>query len=100
MGELYVNTYKFSFQIDNSENILKVLKKLWEDQSMCDIYLKVGNKQFGAHRFILSATSDVFQVSLFFLMQPSALLSVRILSILSFTKDDSLYFVIYFRRCL
>lgn len=49
-------------QVDNSENILKVLKKLWRDQSMCDIHLKVGSKEFGAHRFILCASSDVFQV--------------------------------------
>ncbi|KAL1517135.1 hypothetical protein ABEB36_000942 [Hypothenemus hampei] len=50
--------------IDNSENILRVLKKLWVDQNMCDIYLKVGNKQYGAHRFILCAISDVFQAML------------------------------------
>ncbi|XP_066251067.1 BTB/POZ domain-containing protein 17 [Euwallacea similis] len=50
--------------IDNSENILKVLKKLWQEKSMCDVYLKVGNKEYGAHRFILSATSDVFQAML------------------------------------
>lgn len=29
---------------------------------MCDVFLKVGGKEFSAHRLILCATSDVFQV--------------------------------------
>ncbi|XP_030767399.1 BTB/POZ domain-containing protein 17 [Sitophilus oryzae] len=50
--------------IDNSVNILKTLRNLWQDQNMCDIYLKVGNREFGAHRLILCASSDVFQAML------------------------------------
>ncbi|KAF7281551.1 hypothetical protein GWI33_004520 [Rhynchophorus ferrugineus] len=49
---------------DNSDNILRVLKKLWIDQNMCDIYIKVGNRQYGAHKLILCASSDVFQAML------------------------------------
>ncbi|KAJ8953748.1 hypothetical protein NQ318_015404 [Aromia moschata] len=50
--------------IDNSENILKVLNKLYAEKEMCDVLLKVGNNQFAAHRLILCASSDVFQVML------------------------------------
>ncbi|XP_050297218.1 BTB/POZ domain-containing protein 17 [Anthonomus grandis grandis] len=58
------NDKNCQIMIDNSDNILKTLKTLWQDQSMCDVYLKVGGKQYGAHRFILSSNSDVFQAML------------------------------------
>lgn len=48
---------------------------------MCDIYIKVGNKEFGAHRFILCATSDVFQVSIL------VLTDIQILITKSFNKE-------------
>ncbi|KAJ8943668.1 hypothetical protein NQ314_009691 [Rhamnusium bicolor] len=47
--------------VDNSDNILRVLRKLYVEKAMCDVYLKVGNKDYGAHRIILCASSDVFQ---------------------------------------
>lgn len=50
------------FQIDNSQNILKTIKNLYVDQIMCDVYLSVGSKVHAAHKLILSASSDVFQV--------------------------------------
>lgn len=50
--------------IDNSDNILKVLRKLYLNKEMCDVFLKVGNKEYGTHRLILCASSDVFQVML------------------------------------
>ncbi|XP_023023367.2 transport and Golgi organization 10 isoform X1 [Leptinotarsa decemlineata] len=50
--------------VDNSENILKVLKRLYFDKQMCDVFLQVGSKEYGAHRIILCASSDVFQAML------------------------------------
>lgn len=50
--------------INNTEYILKTLRELYEDQRFFDIFLKVGNKEYGAHKLILSASSDVFQVML------------------------------------
>ncbi|KAG5899435.1 hypothetical protein JTB14_033626 [Gonioctena quinquepunctata] len=50
--------------VDNSNNILKVLKRLYLDKQMCDVFLKVGSKEYGAHRIILCASSDVFQAML------------------------------------
>nr|CAH7745022.1 unnamed protein product [Callosobruchus chinensis] len=50
--------------VNNSENVLRVLKNLYHDKNMCDVYFKVGNKEYGAHRLILCAMSDVFQVML------------------------------------
>ncbi|XP_056641710.1 BTB/POZ domain-containing protein 17 [Diorhabda sublineata] len=50
--------------VDNSENVLKVLKKLYFEKEMCDVFLVVGNKEYGAHKLILCASSDVFQVML------------------------------------
>lgn len=40
-----------------------MFKKLYEEQEMCDVFLEVGSKEYGAHRLILCASSDVFKVS-------------------------------------
>ncbi|XP_019879774.1 BTB/POZ domain-containing protein 17 isoform X2 [Aethina tumida] len=53
-----------SILVDNSEIILRTLKKLYQEKQMCDVFLKVGGKEFSAHRLILCATSDVFQAML------------------------------------
>lgn len=53
-------------QIDNSENILKTMKSLYSNHLMCDVYLTVGDKIHAAHKLILSASSDVFQVTFIF----------------------------------
>ncbi|XP_028140055.1 kelch-like protein 4 isoform X1 [Diabrotica virgifera virgifera] len=50
--------------VDNSENVLKVLKRLYFEKEMCDVYFVVGHKEYGAHRIILCASSDVFHVML------------------------------------
>ncbi|KAK9884631.1 hypothetical protein WA026_007471 [Henosepilachna vigintioctopunctata] len=50
--------------VDNSDNILKIFKKLYDEKQMCDVYLKVAGKEYGAHRLILCGSSDVFQVML------------------------------------
>ncbi|CAG9860505.1 unnamed protein product [Phyllotreta striolata] len=60
------NSYNESCQImvDNSNNILKVLKNLYSEKDMCDVFLMVGYKEYGAHKIILCASSDVFKVML------------------------------------
>lgn len=50
-------------QIDNSANVLKTIRNLYYDRLMCDVNLVVGKKEHPAHRLILCACSDVFQVS-------------------------------------
>lgn len=50
--------------VDNSTKILKTLKHLYSDKQMCDVFFRVGKKEYGAHRIILSASSDVFQAML------------------------------------
>lgn len=36
---------------------------MFDAKEMCDVFLKVGDKEFGAHRLVLCASSDVFRVS-------------------------------------
>lgn len=43
---------------------------------MCDVFLTVGKKEHGAHKLILSASSDVFQVGLNFLNTVHAMQSL------------------------
>nr|CAI5859304.1 unnamed protein product [Callosobruchus analis] len=63
-GSLDIQSVDESCQImvNNSENVLRVLKNLYHDRDMCDVYFKVGTKEYGAHRLILCAMSDVFQI--------------------------------------
>lgn len=55
---------KFVLQVDNSDKILNIIKTLYQEKQMCDVTLKVGPKEFQAHRLILCASSDVFQAML------------------------------------
>ncbi|KFM65591.1 hypothetical protein X975_08883, partial [Stegodyphus mimosarum] len=51
-------------QIDNSSTVLEKIASLYAERLLSDITLEVGGKQFAAHRLILCASSDVFQVML------------------------------------
>ncbi|XP_078353958.1 kelch-like protein 12 [Oculina patagonica] len=44
----------------HSDHILKSINQLRKEKKLCDITLKVGEKEFCAHRVILSACSDYF----------------------------------------
>lgn len=52
-------------QIDNSNTVLEKIASLYAERLLSDITLEVGGKQFAAHRLILCASSDVFQVCCF-----------------------------------
>ncbi|XP_013777480.1 BTB/POZ domain-containing protein 17-like [Limulus polyphemus] len=51
-------------QIDNSSTVLEKIAGLYAERLLSDITLEVGGKKFAAHRLILCASSDVFQVML------------------------------------
>ncbi|XP_015912040.1 BTB/POZ domain-containing protein 17 [Parasteatoda tepidariorum] len=51
-------------QIDNSNTVLEKIASLYAERLLSDITLEVGGKHFAAHRLILCASSDVFQVML------------------------------------
>ncbi|CAL4061387.1 unnamed protein product, partial [Meganyctiphanes norvegica] len=51
-------------QIDNSKSVLEKIAGLYAERLMSDIVLVVGQREFPAHRLILCASSDVFQVML------------------------------------
>ncbi|XP_063877167.1 BTB/POZ domain-containing protein 17-like [Scylla paramamosain] len=51
-------------QIDNSGSVLEKIAGLYAERLMSDIVLVVGEREFPAHRLILCASSDVFQVML------------------------------------
>ncbi|KAG8183449.1 hypothetical protein JTE90_005707 [Oedothorax gibbosus] len=55
---------KHEQQIDNSDTVLEKIANLYAERLLSDITLVVGEKQFAAHRLILCASSDVFQVML------------------------------------
>jgi hypothetical protein len=42
--------------------VLNILRNLYVERQMCDVALLVGNREHYAHRLILCAFSDVFQV--------------------------------------
>lgn len=44
----------------HSDHLLKSINRLRKERKLCDITLKVGEKEFHAHRVILSACSDYF----------------------------------------
>ncbi|XP_013111017.1 BTB/POZ domain-containing protein 17 [Stomoxys calcitrans] len=50
--------------MNNSSSVLKKIANLYAEQLMSDIILVVGEQQYPAHRVILCASSDVFQVML------------------------------------
>lgn len=51
-------------QFENSSAVLQKIAGLYADRLLSDITLEVGGKQYAAHRLILCASSDVFQVML------------------------------------
>ncbi|PSN58437.1 hypothetical protein C0J52_02823 [Blattella germanica] len=51
-------------EIDNSATVLHKIAALYNDNLMSDITLVVGGTQYPAHRLILCASSEVFQVML------------------------------------
>lgn len=51
-------------QIDNSAKVLEKIASLYAERLLSDITLEVEGKRFAAHRLILCASSDVFQVML------------------------------------
>ena len=48
--------------VDNSFDIMTKIAKLYADRLMSDVRLVVGETEYHAHRLILCASSDVFQV--------------------------------------
>lgn len=50
--------------IDNSSSILQKIATIYADRLLSDITLQVGCQKYPAHRLILCASSDVFQVGL------------------------------------
>lgn len=44
----------------HSDRILKSINKLRKEKKLCDVTLRVGEKEFCAHRVVLSACSDYF----------------------------------------
>lgn len=55
--------FRCNLKVDNSQDILQTIQALYHDQQMCDVFLTVGKKEHPAHRLILCAFSDVFQVN-------------------------------------
>lgn len=52
------------FQMNNSKGVLLKIANLYAEQLMSDVCLVVGANRYPAHRVILCASSDVFQVML------------------------------------
>lgn len=50
--------------MDNATSVLHKIAHLYAEQLMSDICLVVGNNRYPAHRVILCASSEVFQVML------------------------------------
>ncbi|KAF2363238.1 BTB/POZ domain [Trinorchestia longiramus] len=50
--------------INNCESVLKKISNLYCDRLLSDVTLQVGLREYPAHRLILCASSDVFQVML------------------------------------
>lgn len=51
-------------EMNNSSSVLHKIANLYAEQLLSDIHIKVGNKCYPAHRVILCASSEVFQVML------------------------------------
>jgi len=51
-------------EMNNSSSVLHKIANLYAEQLMSDVVIKVGNNTYPAHRVILCASSEVFQVML------------------------------------
>lgn len=51
-------------EMNNSSSVLHKIANLYAEQLMSDLIIKVGNSSYPAHRVILCASSEVFQVML------------------------------------
>ncbi|XP_041968036.1 BTB/POZ domain-containing protein 17 [Aricia agestis] len=51
-------------EVDNSKSVLHKIATLYAEQLMSDLILEVGGTEYPAHRLILCATSEVFQIML------------------------------------
>ena len=49
-------------EVDNSSTVINKIANLYAERLMSDVVLVVGNVEYPAHRLILCASSDVFQV--------------------------------------
>lgn len=56
------------FRVDDSATVREKIAKIYAERLLSDITLMVGGNSYPAHRLILCASSDVFQVML---MNPS-----------------------------
>lgn len=52
------------FQMNNATSVLHKIANMYAEQLMSDICLVVGDNRYPAHRVILCASSEVFQVML------------------------------------
>lgn len=59
LAEDHENQLKY-LRCGHSDHLLKSINRLRKERKLCDITLKVGEKEFFAHRVILSACSDYF----------------------------------------
>lgn len=42
---------------------------MFDAKEMCDVFLRVGDKEYAAHRLVLCASSDVFKVRTYYLIE-------------------------------
>lgn len=78
------------FQIDNSQQVLVKIARLYADRLMNDICLVVGGKEYPAHRLILCASSDVFEVSyLWYIIHYAERFELNFIQFRSILKSES-----------
>jgi hypothetical protein len=69
MGKMLYSNLQFCFccfstQVDNSKAVIAKIAALYAERLMSDITLVINGAEYPAHRLILCASSDVFQVIL------------------------------------
>ena len=53
-----------AMQVDNGSEIITKIARLYAEKLLSDVSLRIGDRVFPAHRLILCASSDVFEVML------------------------------------